>query len=134
MSDERRRKSWLRSKIFWLFLYVIAYLLLRAKGEVAVQQIALPAPGGGVEVFRMVGAHPDLPHWRQQLWRALFSFAMVGEEEGKKFLDKNNRGGSSGGAGGSYDNSVSGVVDGAERMWEDAKRYVRDAFSGSGNR
>lgn len=128
MADDRKRRSGIRSKFFLFLVYVAAYVFLRYNGDIVIQQIALPAPGGGVEVFRMVGAHPDLPHWRQQTWRALFSLAMVGEEEGRKFIG-------GGGSGNSYNNASSGVPGGGQgesgltRAWRQVTDYVRDWFS-----
>ncbi len=82
------------SKIFFLFrpkfllfcLYVAAYILLRTHGEIVFQQVSIPGGNGGVQVFRMASASPDIPYWRQQVWRAVFSAAMVVEEEGQPLI------------------------------------------------
>lgn len=86
-----------QSKPFFLFrprfvllcLYVAAYICLRNYEEIAVQSVFLPT-GNGAAVYRVVSPHPDLPYYRQQLWRAFFSLPMVVEEEGRK-LSKQGR-------------------------------------------
>ena len=84
MASEQRKPFFLFRPRFVLFcLYVALYAWLRHEGEIAMQAISLPSPRG-VEVYRTIGANPSLPYWRQQLWRAFFSFLMVGEEEGRK--------------------------------------------------
>ncbi len=87
MAEPRKPFFMFRPKFLLLCLYVIAYILLRSSEDIVVHSIALPSPRGP-EIFRMVGPHPDLPHWRQQLWRACFSPAMVVEEEGRKLMDR----------------------------------------------
>lgn len=80
-----------RHKPFFLFrpgfvvfcLYIAAYAWLRSVGDIDLQSITLPS-GRGMEVFRMVGPSPELAHWRQQTYRAIFSLPMVVEEEGRK--------------------------------------------------
>ncbi|MDR1745600.1 MAG: hypothetical protein LBS30_07605 [Planctomycetota bacterium] len=66
-----------------LCLYVAAYAWLRSAGQIDMQAISLPSLRG-TDIFRMIGPNPDMPHWRQQLWRALFSLPMVVEEEARK--------------------------------------------------
>ncbi len=73
-----------RPKFLMFVIYVIGYLFLRSNGMISKQSVALPG-SHGVEVFHMIGVNPDLPHWQTQLWRALFTFAMVCEEEGEKW-------------------------------------------------
>jgi hypothetical protein len=75
-----------RPKFLLFCLYVAAYVMLRMHGEVVFQQISVPGGNGGVDVFRMASANPGIPYWRQQLWRGVFSAAMVVEEEGQPVL------------------------------------------------
>lgn len=88
MADDRRRSSGFGFKFFLFLVYVAAYGFLRYQGEITVQQIPLSTPGGGTEIFRVIGANMHLPHWRQQTWRAVFSLAMVCEEEGVKIMNQ----------------------------------------------
>lgn len=84
MAAEKKKPFILFRPCFVLFcLYIAAYCFLRHTGEIDVQAVSLPSPRGG-QVFRVLGASPVLPLWRQQLWRALFSCPMVVEEEGRK--------------------------------------------------
>ncbi len=85
MAAEQHRKPFFlfRPKFVLFCLYVAAYAWLRSAGDIDLQSISLPSPRG-TEVFRMIGASPELPHWRQQLYRAVFSLPMVVEEEGRK--------------------------------------------------
>ncbi len=77
-----------RPKFLLLCLYVLAYILLRMKEEVVFQQISVPGRNGGVDVFFMARANPGIPFWRQQAWRAVFSAAMVVEEEGQPVISR----------------------------------------------
>lgn len=87
MAAEHRKPFFLfRPGFVLLCLYVAAYAWLRADGDIDMQSVTLPSPGG-TETFRLVGPNPELPHWRQQLYRAVFSLPMVVEEEGRKHED-----------------------------------------------
>lgn len=148
MADDRKRgrRSWLSSKFFLLCLYVAVYAFLRFKGEIVAQQISLPSARGGVEIYRMIGPHPDMPNWRQQLWRAFFSLAMVGEEEGKKFYqDITERKQAAGypvrqgqygqqnqyGQQGQYvQQQGQQYMSESEQIWESIKGYIRDMLAG----
>ncbi len=83
MAAEHKAFFLFRPRFLLFCLYVAAYVLLRVHGEIVFQQISVPSGNGGVQVFRMASAAPDIPYWRQQVWRALFSAAMVVEEEGQ---------------------------------------------------
>ncbi|MCD8352516.1 MAG: hypothetical protein LUC93_18075 [Planctomycetaceae bacterium] len=87
MAADRKPFFLFRPRFLLLCLYVAAYWILRNYGEVAIQSVFLPSPAG-TQVYRIVGPNPDLPHYRQQLWRALFSLPMVAEEEGRKLTDR----------------------------------------------
>jgi hypothetical protein len=84
-SDKQQQKPFFlfRPAFVMLCLYIAAYAWLRSSNEIAVQSVALPSPRG-TEVFRMIGASPETPHWRQQFMRAAFSLPMVVEEEARK--------------------------------------------------
>ncbi len=87
MADSRKKPFFLfRPKFLLLCLYIAAYCLLRMHGEIVYQQISVPGGNGGVQVYRMASANPGLPYWRQQVWRAVFSAAMVVEEEGQPVI------------------------------------------------
>lgn len=85
MASEKQQKPFFlfRPAFVMLCLYVAAYAWLRSSNEIALQTVALPSPRG-TEVFRMIGASPETPHWRQQFMRAAFSLPMVVEEEVRK--------------------------------------------------
>lgn len=83
MANEKRRLPFFLRPLFLLFvLYVIVYVGLRHREEMVVQAISLPSMRGGA--YNAVTPNPRLPFWRQQIWRACFSFLMVIEEEGRK--------------------------------------------------
>ena len=88
MADSRggHRSLLFNPKFLMFCLYVTAYIALRLYGEIVLQQVRAPLANGGIGEFRMVSASPALPHWRQQVWRAVFSAAMVVEEEGEPVL------------------------------------------------
>lgn len=86
MANEKRRLPFFMRPMFLLFiLYVIVYVGLRHREEMVVQPISLPAMRGAA--YNAVTPNPTLPFWRQQIWRACFSFLMVIEEEGRKIVD-----------------------------------------------
>lgn len=72
-----------RHRFLMLCLYVAAYATLRYHGEVVVQNVNMPTQFG-IQTQQMVSAHPNLPYWRQQLYRAVFSLPMVIEEQGNR--------------------------------------------------
>lgn len=67
-----------RPNFILLCLYVGAYAWLRSADQI-VERGAGPLWG--------IAAAPDLPHWRRQAWRALFSLPMVLEEEARRHED-----------------------------------------------
>jgi hypothetical protein len=84
-TDHNHKPFFLFRPGFVLFLlYCGAYWWLRTNGEIVVQSVFLP----GSQVYRAVSPHPEIPFYRQQLWRALFSLPMVAEEEGRKLTDR----------------------------------------------
>ncbi len=92
MAEQHRKGFFLfRPKFLLLCLYVLAYILLRMKDEIVYQEISVPARNGGAQVFRMASAAPAIPFWRQQVWRAIFSAAMVAEEEGQPVIRRVER-------------------------------------------
>ncbi len=73
-----------RPRFLMLVIYVIGYLFLRSNGTISKQSVPLQG-AHGVEFVQTISLNQDLPHWQYQLWRALFTFAMVCEEEGEKW-------------------------------------------------
>lgn len=88
MADTTHRRGFFlfRPKFLLFCLYVAAYVMLRMHDEIILRQIAVPGRTVRGDVFEMAMPHPGLPRWRQQLWRALFSAAMVVEEEGQPVI------------------------------------------------
>lgn len=87
MSDDReneRRRYRFFFRVFKVMVYAGAYLCLRYYNEIGVQNITLSR----TSQFRVVSANPQLPYWRRQVWRALFSLPMVVEEEGLRAKDR----------------------------------------------
>lgn len=84
MAAEHRKPFFLFRPGFVMFcLYIAAYCWMRSVGDIALQSVPVTSPRG-VEMFRMIGPSIELAHWRQQVYRALFSLPMVVEEEGRK--------------------------------------------------
>ncbi len=84
MAAEHHKPFFLfRPGFILLCLYVAAYAWLRSAEQIVMQSVALPSVRG-TDVFRMIGPNPDMPHWRQQTWRAVFSLPMVVEEESRR--------------------------------------------------
>ncbi len=101
-SEHHHKPFFLFRPGFVLFLlYCGAYWYLRTHGEIAVQSVFLP----GAQVYRAVSPHPEIPFYRQQAWRALFSLPMVAEEEGRKLTERGRT---------MYENAEGTVRDGIE--------------------
>ncbi len=92
MAEQHRKGFFLfRPKFLLLCLYVLAYILLRMKDEVVYRQYSVPDRNGGAQIYRAASANPGIPFWRQQTWRAIFSAAMVVEEEGQPVISRVRR-------------------------------------------
>ncbi|MDR3210359.1 MAG: hypothetical protein LBU79_00385 [Planctomycetota bacterium] len=82
------RGSLLGNARFLLFcLYVMAYLTLRAYGEVIYRTRSFRLDNQLSREF-VVAASPLSPRWRRQLVRAFFSPLMVVEEEGRSLVEQ----------------------------------------------
>lgn len=116
MAAEHRKPFFLFRPGFVLFcLYIAAYAWLRSAGDIALQSIALPGVRG-TEIFRMIGPNPELSHWLQQFYRAVFSLPMVVEEEGRKHEGTIRR----------LYHQARGTADEGGRMVREATDFVRD--------
>lgn len=80
MASENRGNMFMRPKFLLFCLYVMAYVTIRAAGDLVYQ----PArnPDGGVQYI--IGSNFGLPRWRRQIYRACFSPLMVVEEETRR--------------------------------------------------
>lgn len=77
-----------RTRVFILtVLYLGGYGWLRVAGE-----IEHVAPSAGLGERHFVGAGWGIPRWRQQVYRTLYSPAMVAEEEARRVGHKRNAG------------------------------------------
>ncbi|MCC8181031.1 MAG: hypothetical protein LIP23_09010 [Planctomycetes bacterium] len=86
MADERRHPMLLRPSFLLFCLYVMAYLTIRAYGEIIYQRVDMQVTRGGIVHEFIVGTDYSLPRWRRQLYRAFFSPLMVVEEEGRRLV------------------------------------------------
>lgn len=87
MSDHRERYANSRRRFFMLCLYVGAYATLRYHGELVEQNFNMPTQFG-IHAQQGLGANPNLPYWRQQMYRAVFSLPMVIEEQANRAARK----------------------------------------------
>jgi hypothetical protein len=105
MASDHNHKPFLlfRPGFVLLLLYCGAYWCLRNAEEIVVQSVFMP----GSRAYRVVSPHPEIPFYRQQLWRALFSLPMVAEEEGRRVTER------------------------GRSMYESAEGTVRDGIEGA---
>lgn len=87
MADDRRGSILLTPRFLLFCLYVMAYMTLRAYAEI-VHQPYDARVGSAIVRQHLVGSSPDIPRWRRQVYRVVFSPLMVAEEEGRRLKDK----------------------------------------------
>lgn len=93
MAEQTKKRGFflLRPGFLFLCMYIMAYTVLRNNGEI-VYSYGRTQQGASVH---MVNPNPEMPHWRRQVYRLVFSPIMVSEEEsrslavrGRKFADQ----------------------------------------------
>lgn len=87
MADDRRGSLILSPRFLLFCLYVMAYLTLRGYGEIVHQEVEARRGGAYVNAH-VVGSSSEVPHWRRQAYRVVFSPLMVAEEEGRRLVGK----------------------------------------------
>ena len=87
MAEEKGRSFILQPRFLLFCLYVMAYVCLRAYGEVVHETRAGTSLFGRRGADHVVGASAKVPRWRRQVYRIAFSPLMVAEEEGRRLGD-----------------------------------------------
>lgn len=77
----------LRPRFLLFCLYCMCYVALRGSGEIVHRAVEFRSPQG-VGVQHIVGSDPQIPRWRRQTYRVVFSPLMVAEEEGRRILSE----------------------------------------------
>ncbi|MDR1518737.1 MAG: hypothetical protein LBU23_01145 [Planctomycetota bacterium] len=85
MADENRGSPVLKTNFLIFCLYLMLYITLRGNGEI-IRREADVRVEGGVRRVHLVGAEQEIPRWRRQAYRIVFSPLMVAEEEGRALL------------------------------------------------
>lgn len=80
MAGEGKGTLLLRPGFLLFCLYVMAYFTTRGYGEIIYSPMAVRG-GGASTAEHVVGVNYDIPRWRRQMYRAVFSPLMVAEEE-----------------------------------------------------
>lgn len=87
MADDRKGPLLLRPRFLLFCLYVMCYVALRGYSEIILQQAPVQTDGRIVQTY-IVGSSSEVPRWRRQLYRVVFSPLMVAEEEGRCIVGK----------------------------------------------
>lgn len=88
MADERKGTLLLRPRFLLFCLYVMCYVALRGYSEIILQQVPVQTDGGRMVQTYIVGSSSEVPRWRRQAYRVVFSPLMVAEEEGRRIMGK----------------------------------------------
>ena len=89
MADSKQKKPVHRRPRYFLFiLYLVAYGSLRMYGDIVSQTTRIQVESQA-DIANIVAPDPTVPHWRQQVYRGVFSPCMVMEEEIKKASNGN---------------------------------------------
>jgi hypothetical protein len=87
MADDKKGTLLLRPRFLLFCLYVMCYVALRGYAEIILQQAPVQMEGRMVQTY-IVGSSPEVPRWRRQVYRVVFSPLMVAEEEGRRLAGK----------------------------------------------
>gem|GEM_PF-1889029 len=87
MADGNRGSILFSPRFLLLCLYVMCYLTVRAYGEIVCLGVdqSFGSYVGGNHIVEPAG---QIPRWRRQAYRAVFSPLMVVEEEARRLKDK----------------------------------------------
>ncbi len=87
MADEKRGTVLLRPRFLLFCLYVMCYVALRGYAEIILQQAPMQMGDRMVQTY-IVSSSSEVPRWRRQVYRVVFSPLMVAEEEGRRIVGK----------------------------------------------